>query len=285
MSLKHFPIYLLLFVSFIWTNTVIKNIVRVTVASAIGTWWCHPQQIQPFCSSAVAQPLLQSLTSSLGSICLGSLVLKLAQIAAVLGSCFCFMFGNSECGGGGGGGGVETKNFEAGVDSAADSVGLCRRLSGLGNAFGRCLRSCNRWSFTYIGLYGYGFHEAGARAIQLFETREWLDVVRDNLILNVLLMASMVIGGSTGTFAVLVVETDGYNLSSSFQMPTILAFVIGSVLGYVLSNILLLGVVGSAVNTILVCFAAFPFEFDANHRRLSDELREVWSQQVWEPQV
>jgi hypothetical protein len=59
--------------------------------------------------------------------------------------------------------------------------------------------------------------------------------------------------------------------------------VIGSVLGYVLSNILLVGVVGSAVNTILVCFAAGPFEFDKNHPRLSREMREVWSQQVWEP--
>lgn len=60
---------------------------------------------------------------------------------------------------------------------------------------------------------------------------------------------------------------------------------IGSVLGYVLSNILLVGVVGSAVNTILVCFAAGPFEFHKNHARLSQEMRDVWSQQVWEPSV
>lgn len=60
---------------------------------------------------------------------------------------------------------------------------------------------------------------------------------------------------------------------------------IGSVLGFCLANVLLLGVVGSAVNTVLVCFAAGPFEFDKNHPRLSREMREVWSQQVWEPPV
>ena len=60
---------------------------------------------------------------------------------------------------------------------------------------------------------------------------------------------------------------------------------IGSVLGFVLSNILLLGVIGSAVNTVMVCFAAGPFEFHEKHRRLSQEMRDVWSQQVWEPAV
>ena len=98
----------------------------------------------------------------------------------------------------------------------------------------------------------------------------------------ILLMASIVIGGSAGIFSVLVEEADGYTLTSLGQ-PILTAFWIGSILGFVLSNILLLGVVGSAVNTILVCFAADPFEFAKNHPRLSRGMREVWSQQVWEP--
>ena len=110
-----------------------------------------------------------------------------------------------------------------------------------------------------------------------------MEVVQDVLIQNVLLMASLIIGGSTGTFAVVIEETDGYDFSS-IHKPVISAFLIGSVLGFVLSNILLLGVVGSAVNTVLVCFAAGPFEFDKHHPRLSREMREVWSQQVWEPE-
>jgi len=145
-----------------------------------------------------------------------------------------------------------------------------------------CVRSCNRWSFTYMGMYGYSFQEAGKRAIQLFETREWMEIVRDNLIQHVLMITSIIIGGSAGTFAVIVEETDGFEFTS-FHKPIATAFIIGSVMGFVLSNILLHGVVGSAVNTILVCFAAGPFEFDRNHPRLSREMREVWSQEVWEP--
>jgi hypothetical protein len=128
---------------------------------------------------------------------------------------------------------------------------------------------------------GYGFLDGGRRALQLFETREWLDVVKDDLVQHVLVLASVIIGGSTGIFAVVVEDTDGLDFTS-FHKPIISAFLIGSVIGYVLSNILLLGVVESAVNTILVCFAAGPFEFDKNHSRLSREMREVWSQQVWE---
>ena len=287
MELRHVPLYVFLVISFVWTNAVIKNTVRVVVASTIGAWWTHPQDIRPFCTLAVSRPLLQALTTSFGSICLGSLVVSPAQVLSVVGQCCCCLFGHPDCSGTEPYTNTNTKDIEAagGADSAADSVGLGRHLyHHVNTPLSRFVRCCNRWSFTYIGLYGYPFREAGDRAIQLFETREWLEVVHDNLIPNVLFMASVVIGGSTGTFAVVVEETDGYYFSA-FHMPTFVAFVIGSTLGYVLSNILLLGLVGSAVNTILVCFASFPFEFDANHRRLSDELREMWSQQVWEPQV
>lgn len=72
-------------------------------------------------------------------------------------------------------------------------------------------------------MYGYRFYEGGEKAIALFETREWLDVVNDKLIHNVLLMASIVIGGSTGVFGVLVEELDGYTFTS-FHKPVITAF-------------------------------------------------------------
>jgi hypothetical protein len=72
-------------------------------------------------------------------------------------------------------------------------------------------------------MYGYTFSEGGEKAIQLFETREWLTVVNDNLIHNVLLMASIVIGGSAGIFGVLAEEMDGYTFTS-FHKPIITAF-------------------------------------------------------------
>jgi len=37
-----------------------------------------------------------------------------------------------------------------------------------------------------------------------------------------------------------------------------------------------MSIVASAVNTVIVCFAEAPEEFQLNHPRLSDELRAAW---------
>jgi hypothetical protein len=309
------PTYILFLFSFYWTNMVIKNITRVTVASTIGTWWFRPREIHPCCSHAVGRPLVRALTTSFGSICLGSLVVLPAQLIAVLSGCCCWCsrdvpdeqhqpFSTLSPKSSGKGGLTKTPeakqattpateasaltissnpseyNFENEGDTVAYTGKRCH--SRVMARTRRFIRSSNQWSYTYVGMYGYRFVEGGEKALELFETREWMDVVRDNLIQNILLIASVVIGGSAGTFAVLVEELDGY-MFTTLNRPIVTSCLLGSVLGYVLSSVLLMGVVGSAVNTVLVCFAAGPFEFDKNHPRLSREMREVWSQQVWEP--
>lgn len=161
---RHIPLYLLLLFSFHWTNTVIKNITRVTVASVVGTWWFYPGDIGPFCTPAVMRPLLRSLTKSLGSICLGSLVVQPAQALVAFSNCCCFLLGNPEssscknvhqrdslssCSRKGD---ILVSHGDEEVESAVDSVGLFRRLCGLMDRLNFCLRSCNRWSYTYIGM-------------------------------------------------------------------------------------------------------------------------------------
>lgn len=285
-SRGHLPLLVVLLFSLYWTSTVIKNVVRATVASAIGSWWFYPREMSPLCCPAVLKPLSRSLSSSLGSICFGSLVVQLAEFVSFFtapndgrGSS-CLMAGakiasekNSE---------VVADGPNDHPDSAADTVGLSGRLTSSLNGFAAVLRTCNRWSFTYIGMYSYSFLEAGERALQLFETRDRTGAVRDTLIHNILLMSCIVIGGSTGIFAAVVEETDGFEFSS-FSRPVTSAFIVGALMGFILSDILLLGFVGSAVNTVLICFASAPMEFERNHPILSRDMREAWSLQVWEP--
>lgn len=167
----------------------------MTVANAVGTWWFHPEELSPCCSRSITRALLRSMTTSLGSICLGSLVVFPAQIVTSLTKCCCLFRYRTR------------------------QRGCCGVLQDLRLK----LQRCNRWSFSYIGMYGYTFSEGGELALQLFETREWTEVVHDNLIHNVLLMASIVIGGSAGVFGVLVEEVDGYTFTS-FHKPIITAF-------------------------------------------------------------
>ena len=314
----------LLLVSLYWTTMVIKNIVRVTVAGVIGgPWWFGLSYIderqEPCCGcwpkSAVSDSLFRACTTSLGTICCGSLVEIPAQWLSKIVSCMCWITRSN-------GGDLDLNPDSemvgkiSGSDNSKDEenhgtnegtktsddidtkeatpltsqkesppstarTSLEKFKSKLRN-LDRALQCCNRWSYTYIGMYNYSFYKGGEKAIQLFETREWMDIARDTLIQNILLMASIVIGGSSGIVAVLVEEVDGYTFSS-LHKPIMTSFLIGFFLGFILSNILLLGLAASAVNTVLVCFAAEPFAFDRNHPHLSREMREVWSQQVWEP--
>ena len=180
-----------------------QNITKVTVANAVFTFWYHPEEMSPCCSSSVVRAFVRAITTSLGSICLASLVVLPARIIAALTAKCCLL--------------PDMYRYRP-ITPRRGCGGIFQDLS-------LYMRRCNQWSFSYIGMYGYSFSEGGEKAIQLFETREWLDVVNDNshLIHNVLLMASVVIGGSAGIFGILVEEMDGYTFTS-FHKPIITAF-------------------------------------------------------------
>lgn len=65
-------------------------------------------------------------------------------------------------------------------------------------------------AFIYVGLYGYGYVEAGKNVITLFRNRGWEAIIADDLISNVFFLLSLVTGG--------LVALAGYvvSLSSEF---------------------------------------------------------------------
>jgi hypothetical protein len=54
---------------------------------------------------------------------------------------------------------------------------------------------------------------------------------------------------------------------------------IGFIVGVILSGIMM-GIVSSAVDTIIVCFAEAPRELEENHPEISHELETTW-QEAW----
>lgn len=149
-----------------------------------------------------------------------------------------------------------------------------------------CLTSCvdnfsdryNPWSIIYIGLYGYGLVDAGQNAAELFEKRGWTTIVSDDLASNVLFVTSLVIGGVTGLFADLIESTETLTLTTVGH-PVLVSFGLGFAVGLVTSNVLF-GTVTSAVNSVIVCFAASPVDFEHNHPALSRSMRSAW-REVW----
>jgi len=242
---------LLLLVSYYWTFQVLRHIVMVTVAGTIGSWWFG----QP---ATLKETFTTATFYNFGSICKGSLFVGFVQFLRQITEglrpnrddsalmCFyeCSLF-------------IQEKIVNC-VDNLADSF--------------------TPWAFTYMGLYHYGLKEAGHKANELFETRGWSRIVTDDLISSVLAMVSLMIGGLSGSFAVILQALDGNGLTS-FGQPVLTSFAIGFVVGIVLSTVLF-SIIDSSVCAVIVCFAGSPVEFHRHHMELSHEMRNAWKE-VW----
>lgn len=254
-------LFFLMLLSFYWTSQVVGNTVQATVAGAIGTFWFVPEEAVGCCSSGLTSSLFRSLTYSFGSICMGSLLVAIIQALRAM------------------------------VRQAQESA---RNNRDGGGAIILCLAECllgmleaaaeyfNKWAFIYVGLYGYGYMEAGKNVLTLFRQRGWTSIITDNLTSRALGIMSFTIGLCTGLVAAfLALVTAWSSPSSTNDSDTNNAMAVGSlflglVFGMVLASIVF-GVVNSAADTIVVLFAEAPFEFQQNHPVLAAEMNHAWS--------
>ena len=128
--------------------------------------------------------------------------------------------------------------------------------------------------------------EAGRNVIQLFEHKGWSVIITDDLCDNVLFMMSVAIAMGTGLIGLIFGLLDPKMLASILGEDggnaALAGFVIGALVGLLFSTVVL-SVVGSAVNTVIVCFCEAPAELEQNHPHLSAEMRASWTQ-AW-PQL
>ena len=152
--------------------------------------------------------------------------------------------------------------------------------------FRTCITTCvdelaarfNPWAFTYVGLYGYGFVDAGQLATEVFEKRGWTTIVSDDLVRNLLLMTSLVVGGVTGCFGYILAGLERLDVTTDDETGLV-AFVAGLIIGWVITSILF-GAISSSVHAVIVCFATSPVDFEENHPELSHNMRAAW-REVW----
>lgn len=257
----------LFLLSLYWTNQVLKNIVHVTVAGVVGTWWFNPIEAASCCSRSVMDSFCRSITYSFGSICLGSLLVAIIQLIKQL-----------------------VRHLRhSDRNGATGSLLLCILECVLG-----CLESVieyfNKWAFVYVGLYGYNYTTAGANVVRLFRRRGWTNIINDQLVHRCLMLICLVMGGITGAVGMVFAavspswieafksEDYGYgNNDSNNSGPMALAFILSFVVGSTMT-LILLSVIASAVDTVVVCFAEAPEDFSSNYPELSQKMVEAWTQ-------
>ena len=128
-------------------------------------------------------------------------------------------------------------------------------------------------------MYGYSYIEAGKNVITLFKNRGWEAIIADDLVGNVFFFLSLVIGGICAGIGYGSFNADSpegwFDNSPSPETVSATCAGLGFVSGLVLSSIMF-STIASAVNTVIVCFAEGPAEFEANHPELSRRMRETW---------
>eukprot|EP00587_Corethron_hystrix_P003737 CAMPEP_0113325538 /NCGR_PEP_ID=MMETSP0010_2-20120614/17841_1 /TAXON_ID=216773 ORGANISM="Corethron hystrix, Strain 308" /NCGR_SAMPLE_ID=MMETSP0010_2 /ASSEMBLY_ACC=CAM_ASM_000155 /LENGTH=507 /DNA_ID=CAMNT_0000185409 /DNA_START=57 /DNA_END=1580 /DNA_ORIENTATION=+ /assembly_acc=CAM_ASM_000155 len=249
-AMNGFLLFVLL-LSFYWTHSVIqKNTVHVTVAGTVGGWWFNPHQASSGCSRAVRGSLQRATTYSFGSICFGSLIVAVVRALRAMAD-------------------MARDNEEGGT-----AILLCLIDCILGCIEG-IVEYFNKWAYVYVGLYGYSFIESGKNVLGLFKSRGWNTIVTDNLVESALFFVNVGIGLLTGCIGFILESSFGDMYGVFGDSDKIMGFVIGFVIGFVLSSIVM-STIESATNTVIVCFAEAPAEFEANHPQLSDQMRASW---------
>eukprot|EP00538_Stauroneis_constricta_P002441 CAMPEP_0119548552 /NCGR_PEP_ID=MMETSP1352-20130426/2446_1 /TAXON_ID=265584 /ORGANISM="Stauroneis constricta, Strain CCMP1120" /LENGTH=481 /DNA_ID=CAMNT_0007593859 /DNA_START=94 /DNA_END=1539 /DNA_ORIENTATION=- len=253
LSQENAIVMFLLLLSYYWVHQVLQNTNHVTVAGTIGTWWHFPIEASSgFCSPAIMDSFRRATTTSFGSICFGSFVLAFIQALRT------------------------TQRMIRDNDDCNILVCIIDLILGCLEAI---IEYINKWAYVYVGLYGFNYLEAGRNVMQLFQAKGFTVIITDDLADNVLTMVSMGIGLCTGIITMLLALADRNLLLMITQdeySPALPGFLIGFIAGWAFSSILM-GIVASAVNTVIVCYAEAPAEFQENHPQLSAEMRAAWT--------
>jgi len=218
-----------LILSFYWTGQVIKNVVHVTTSGLIATWYFLSGVGMP--KDPTSKAFKRAMTTSFGSICLGSLLVALLQTIRYF-----------------------LRSMRRGNNWIVCIVDcLLGIIENLINYF-------NMYAFTQVAIYGKTYCQAAKDTWTLVKSRGVDAIVNDNLISGVLVMGAIV----GGVVCAVVGGLIGLALIPAyFAALAVVCFFIGMSL-----VMLSMEVVESGVATIFVCFAMEPRVLESNSPEL-----------------
>lgn len=247
--------FFFMLLSLFWFIEVVKNIVHCVTAGAVGEWWFGMHD-----ATTVQRSRIRAATFSLGSICLGSLVIAvLSASKAVL--------------------------LSAPRRKGRRSPNAC--LECIIKFVSNNIQYFNKYAFCHVAIYGKDFQSAGYDTMRVFRDRGWSSIINDTLISNVLTVGALVVGATSGaigsawvfmTMECTAEEIEKHPGKCETFNVVVLTFVACAAIGYAMCAIVS-SVLESIVSTIFVCFAEDPVALQQahpeEHRRLVDAWRRL----------
>ncbi|GMI45134.1 hypothetical protein TrCOL_g588 [Triparma columacea] len=233
--------YFGMLISFYWGSTVVSNVMHCVVAGTVATWWFKHDAG----SSPVFDSFYRAMTTSFGSICLGSLLVAILKAIRQ-------MLREAE----------KNKNAQVFLCVIQCLLGCVESL----------LEYFNRYAFCYVAIYGYDFKTAGRSVFDLFKKLGWTTIINDDLIETALSFGCV----GTGFLTALVGWLFGHAIGVDSQY-LLFMFIGGFISGFSMAQITL-NVISSAVATVFVCFAENPASLGQIHPQESATLIGAWRQ-------
>ncbi|KAF9305449.1 hypothetical protein BGZ74_010213 [Mortierella antarctica] len=169
-----YPIAAYFIFIFMWTSAVLSNVQRVTLANVVSKWYFHRHEPVTYQSSMNTMPaLMNALTGSFGSVCLGALFIATVQFAVVLlrstarklkGHSFPLLVFVASC---------------------------CRFIQGM-------LEHFNNYTLIYVGITGESLFSAARSASKVFRRTLLWGIIADFLTKQILFVNSLLLSLLTG---------------------------------------------------------------------------------------
>jgi hypothetical protein len=244
------PTIILMVFSFYWGTQFLRNTLHVVTSGTVGMWWAAPSSGDPTCGS-----IKRALTTSFGSIALGSMLIAIVQTLRFLAETARD-------------GARRHRNFVTAC-LAACALCLIRMLEA-------AMRYFTSYAFCQVALYGTGFVESGKNAFRLFERRGWSAVFNDYLIDRTLTLAGLLFGACSGIVGAAIGRLFISHGDSDDRFDVmVICGAVSFVVGFLVCSIVS-GVIESAVKTVFVCFAERPEALLSTHPEEFAEIMSAW---------
>jgi len=245
-------VVLYLVFSFYWTSQVIKTIIHVTDSGVFATFYFLEGTPQGTGSVPTLSSLKRACTTSIGSICYGSLIIALLNTTRFI-----------------------LRSVARGDDDACGFLAAC--LECLLSWIEQLVEYFNHYAYVQVAIYGKSYCEAAKDTWSLIKSRGVEAVINDNLVGNVLAMGAIFIGALCALFGFGYIHLFSKNITdtTTIFILVVICFFFGFVMTSVVTN-----VIDSGVTTTFVALAESPDALQRTKPILFERIRREWPQVV-----
>lgn len=235
-------VWFLLLISFYWTLQVLKNVIHVTAAGLMGSWYFHSPQVgMPV--NPTWSAFKRASWSSFGSICFGSLIIAVVKAL---------------------------RHALRSMTRAQHPVVRCIVLC-LVQTIERLVEFFNQFAFTYVAIYGKDYLTSARETMHLLASTGLTAIINDNLVDSVLFFAALV-NGVVGAGIGAVLAGSAWNLHL-WGLWSFIGFLVALGLSLIIFEL-----IESAVTSFFVSFAIDPAVLQQTKPHVYDALMQSINQ-------